>query len=541
MTTKRTFKKKLVLFPNLSKLDKDNPEHLKELYSFFFNVEEHDYKNLSPSELFQQLREENPAGYRILTILNKYFKRAIVENDYFNSESADSHSKLYARSFRNYDKRCTRIHFFTDKIDMNDFVKDSEGKIKDKYLGYVVIRPAKSKAPTTIGKTFIKPPDTSSDDYYLCGGIAEVNVSGVPLEVISCPFIQQDQLVSACATASLWIMTQALSMKFGGPTATTTKLTELATARRLQGGRPFPSAGLDLEQMSWCLLNLGYSPVVFEVGERIKKASVAKRIIYTYIESNIPVMVGVLIDGGKHAITVVGHGYKKNTKPLKILKDISYYPSSEWVPYFIIQDDQRGPYRYFKFDFDKYNGYPAPILMSDTPDFKKVDAGSLFAIVVPHPSESIYTIGNDAETKAVSILNLAETAFEGLVNIPKDIVLRTYLASSNEFKNNLKFRSGMNPTLIALYKGKTMPKYIWITEFSKVAWRNDLNNRYDQIFGEILIDPTSCRNEFDFICIHIQGVYSEMSPSDKDPNKALSKIAKIPSKNSYSSWTRALK
>jgi len=542
MSSKKTINKEPILFSNLSKLDKDNSDHLKELYGYFFFIEESDYKKLSPSELFKQLKNENPGGHRILTILKKYFKTAIVENDYFDTESADCHSKLYARSFRSYDKRCKRIHFFSDKLDIKKFLTDSEEEVRDNYLGYVVIRPVKSKAPTTIGKTFIKPPDTSSDDYYLCGGKTEVNLSGIPLNIVSCPFIQQDQLVSACATASLWIMTQALSIKFGGPTPTTTRLTELATTRRLQGGRPFPSAGLNLEQISWCLLNLGYSPVTFEIGDKIKKATVAKRVIYTYIESNIPVMLGVEIDGGKHAITVIGHGYEINTRPLKILKrDMSYHPNCEWVPYFIIQDDQRGPYRYLKFDFKKKNSFPSPILMSNTSDFKDACAGRLYAIVIPHPSESIYTIGNDAETKAASIIKLGETAFGKLITLPDDIILRTYLTSSNEYKNNLKLRNGMGPLLVALFKGKTMPKYIWITEFSKVAWKNDLSKRYDKIFGEVLIDPTSCRNEIDFICMNIQGVYSEMSPLEKDPKEALSKYVIVPSKGPYSSWGRSLK
>jgi len=136
------------------------------------------------------------------------------------------------------------------------------------------------------------------------------------LQVEGTPFIEQDQQVSACATAAIWAASACCFDRLGLGYFSTTEITEIATSTDIKSGRSFPSEGLAVSQMLWALRTMGYDPLLYEDFDYES----AKHTIYTYVESGIPVICGIELTEGKHAITIIGHTYniRQNLKKIQI-------------------------------------------------------------------------------------------------------------------------------------------------------------------------------------------------------------------------------
>ncbi len=85
-------------------------------------------------------------------------KTIIIENKYVSKSYLIDFSNYYSTCFKEYDRFCKRVHFFSFKFTKKQFeeaIRDpSKGnKIWDNYLGYIVIKPI----PTlVIGATLLK-------------------------------------------------------------------------------------------------------------------------------------------------------------------------------------------------------------------------------------------------------------------------------------------------------------------------------------------------------------------------------------------------
>ncbi len=477
----------------------------------------------------------NKSLKRILDIVLPKCGSIIKETNYVDQDFLDSYGDFYVYNFKESSKLCKRIHFFKKCVKVEDIFgcggkngenfeykrenqeklnghKDKNGKHIENYLGSIIIRPGNQ---STLSRSYISPSVLEENAFVLCGGIKKANLFGANLETFSSPYIQQDGKVSMCATVSIWMATEALSLQWGTPNQSTSTITKIATSSTITSGRAIPSSGLTNDQINWALDSMGYDPIFIVASEM--KTNDINNIIYAYIESKIPVILGIEDPNSTtlHAVTIVGHGYRKITNtPTEKQSDeepkIKYFPSNYWVPYFIVHDDGGGPYLYMEILNDNN------ILITNEIDLQKIKKkGSVFKInsmTIPLP-KYIFLKGEEAETKTLAIIKELSDLKEFDI---KDIVIRTFLMPSNQFKNTLHQlqRKGVPQKLIAAYCGKVMSKYIWISEISTFKLWNKDDPRDHMIKGEIIIDATSDQIGDDFISIHFPGHFIYMNRGD---------------------------
>ena len=487
-------------------------------------------------------------------------KTVVVEERYRDKDHNKAMASYYSKSFRAVAMECIRLHFFSRRLPIYAL-----GNLKDwtnDYIGFCVLRPFLQKR---IGKTVLaRCWNQPALEFPTCQGKFSVNLGGSPLNVSGSAFMEQVTMVAACASTALWISTTTLSQRFGLGQCSLPEITERAS-EYLVSNRPMPSEGLLPEQMVHCLRTMDYDPILLPVFEQKQ----TKHDIYSYIESEIPpILLCRLAGGGDHAIVGVGHGYRLPVSaPHRVEVEwpgelpLVFSRSSEWVPYLLINDDQRGIYRKLEFVDggqplqreieQRYPGLDVNELHLE--DWKcpvKIDMNmpaanylggeeiaNIWGVIVPLPKNVLLTAAQ-AEWKAVRLIRLWH--WLGQSAIPDDLVIRTYLIPSNEYKERIE-ESGIEWFIRRLLRGKPMPRWIWVTELSTVNSYNSTDPAKWLIHGEVIIDATSNAFTLDFLAFHYiqdgHGIVATMKPEHEDAEQALSWVWGGPDVE-YPGWIR---
>ena len=355
-----------------------------------------------------------------------------------------------------------------------------------------------------------------------------------------------------------------MGTRFGLQQRSTSEITQLATQYLIQN-RPMPSGGLITEQMLHCLRTMDYDPSLIGVYSQEQ----AKHDIYSYIESEIPpILLCNFPTGEGHAIVGVGHGYHLPiTNPLKTKVKwpgelpLEFVRSSEWVPSILVNDDQRGPYRKLSFIDSQtlaarinamhpnvnvanleLEEWRCPIAIDINMPFSEYrgdeEIANIWGIIIPLPQGVLLT-AEQAESKSARVIRWWHWRNE--VPLPKDLVLRTYLVPSNEYKERAK-SSRMSPFVKSLIAGKPMPRWIFVTEISSVKSYNSANPDDWLINGQVIIDATSNAFTPDFLLFHYiidsQAVLVTMRPEHKDAEQAFSHYWVSSKDSKYAGWIR---
>ncbi|MBK9961228.1 MAG: hypothetical protein IPP06_07775 [Saprospiraceae bacterium] len=157
------------------------------------------------------------------------------------------------------------MHFFNISISQEEFEKIIIANTKDQsdfwekcYLGYVVGKPLPIRI---IGKTVLKPysskdNDGNSRNYF---GVRNyyVNVFGNKVKLASLGYMEQDSVVSVCATSAIWMMLQKASMTKYAVSKTPSQITDEADIVGTHGERIFPNQGLSVKQISQSIYKSG--------------------------------------------------------------------------------------------------------------------------------------------------------------------------------------------------------------------------------------------------------------------------------------------
>lgn len=124
------------------------------------------FKVQTASEAFESiLKPVQPENVRE-SLYDALFKRpdsavtAVSEEGYLDIDYSSSFFLQQGRSFTPVPRRTWRIHMFSSHFDQKQFENASAETIEAlaaSYLGYIVVRPFR---PPTIGRTFIKPPQS---------------------------------------------------------------------------------------------------------------------------------------------------------------------------------------------------------------------------------------------------------------------------------------------------------------------------------------------------------------------------------------------
>jgi hypothetical protein len=456
-------------------------------------------------------------------------KSALVEEDYLDRDYSEEFSAFYSRLFERYRRRTRRLHFFRSDLlavaeqkgfsavtrQMQQF-PDSED-----YLGFVVVRPV-IDAP--IGRavlaTLRPPPGLGARVQVRASN--ETHPLGTTLKVHGMPFTQQDQRISACAQAAIWMSGRHFHTRHGGPWFSTAAITEAASKPTdfvVSSSLPAGSGGLGLNNMLRALRAMDRHPYAF-AGDLTPDNRVAwpstlppQAILARYVGSGIPVIAGLgpwgpgQRDG--HAVVVVGDTFA----PLDNLALSTSLPTfAEFSPYFLVHDDQRGPHLRMPVG----PGQP----YAET-DYNITE--HLRFLIVPLP-DKVFITAEAAEIKAWDRLQFYQREWPGLVSrhghaigLSRDlgdrvltgfdqnrVVARTYLTMGWKYKARLH-KATESIALRSRVAMHELPRMVWVTEFGMLEDLNHLDEDTRRIFGHCVTDATSTGPTKSPLIIHLPG------------------------------------
>ena len=245
--------------------------------------------------------------YRYLKELGA--RRIVVEPNYTDADYLDDYANYYAKSHEDYERKCTRLHFFDQdwtSVRLSKFLRgeDAHPGLQASYLGFVVARPLPE---AIIGRTVLVTYRGDGERRrFPSTRRYKAHIAGTELTVESLAFQEQDTVLAACATVALWSAFQKTSELFHTPLPTPAQITRAATTGII-ANRAFPSTGLALPQMARAVQSLGLEPEVFECSGRLPLLS----LLAAYVDLGIPPILLFDIEGlGHHAAAVVGYSIR---------------------------------------------------------------------------------------------------------------------------------------------------------------------------------------------------------------------------------------
>jgi hypothetical protein len=312
------------------------------------------------------------AGY----LDHKNVKTILIENEYIDRFYLEDYAEYYVRCFTNYPRTCKRFHFFKDitftDIEFSDFLVGnlapiSEGTLKEKYAGFVVVKPLPE---TIIGRTCLEAYEEDDAPYrrlYPVTRAYDVGLFGVTLRVNkTLPFQEQDKVVSACATSALWTLFHATELVRSHHVKSPVQITKIASTLSLDK-KTFPSKGLTIEMMGHVLAAEGLDPLHVDLspvfnGNQNESIRLVKEYTYAYQKHEIPLILGVDVyrndnSGelslefnhlGKHAVTICGFSINDEVKNEALLHG-EFYTRADSINKIYVHDDQLGPFARIEF------------------------------------------------------------------------------------------------------------------------------------------------------------------------------------------------
>lgn len=130
-------------------------------------------------------------------------KTVIVEENYRDRDHSKALASFYAKSFRPVSPDCTRLHFFSRWFNDQCLYTVEEKEFEKAYLGFCVLRPFSRRR---VGRTILRRrPFKPGLEFPTCQAAFPVNLAGISLQTVGAAFMEQDTMVSACATTAIWM------------------------------------------------------------------------------------------------------------------------------------------------------------------------------------------------------------------------------------------------------------------------------------------------------------------------------------------------
>jgi hypothetical protein len=294
---------------------------------------------------------------------NIHAQTILVEKEYIDRDFLEDYSFYYVRCFPEYERKCSRLHFFKNKFDRDTFdalllKKDSllKESLQENYLGFIVVKPLPL---TIIGRTCLVtyPEEAGESRNFPITRKYHVHLFGISLTVNSLAFQEQDNVVAACATSALWSAFHGTGVLFQHNILSPVEITKAATKQLPIETRTFPNKGLSAEQMAHAIQGVNLEPYL--IGINNKEYNI-KSSIYAYLRFGIPVILGVDLyetSGGtptfmgKHAVVVSGYRLEADLRTNYQDEDLEL--TSFKISKIYVHDDQVGPFSRMEFDDNK--------------------------------------------------------------------------------------------------------------------------------------------------------------------------------------------
>lgn len=402
----------------------------------------------------------------------------VIEYPYVDKVYRDSYYNYYSSKHYSYQRDCIRVSLFDSKIKQNDFLNPgSHRKLNSKYLGFFIIRPT-INAP--FGRSIINPKAIENDSFKICTCKVNNLVFGAKLETVGFPHSSQDSETLKCAETTIWALMEYFGHKY--PEYKPTLPTKIHKAlERFSFQRQLPSSGLTMDEISFALKEFGFGTKVY--SSEPYDVNIYK-IIDSYVESGIPVILGLQSGHIGHAIIAIGKKYEEinNWKLIKqstlLLggKKVKYYDTYYLPGKYVVQDDNQVPYR---------------LITLDKPGehYEEIDCQNYLidSVVVPlYPKVYLETVV--AKELAIQIINDDNLGFK----FKNNFVLRFYLTSSRSFKNHITCLPKMDKVLKNNILLTKMPKFVWCSEF---YLKESYQQPDKQAIGLVILDATEANKE----------------------------------------------
>lgn len=400
----------------------------------------------------------------------------LIEFPYVDKVYRDTYYTYFSTKHYKYSRDCIRVSLFKQELSEDLLFSPSEENLLNKdYLGYFIIRPTKS---ATIGRSFISPIAFKNNNIELCLCTLSTSLLGIPLIIKAFPHSTQDEEVMLCAETTVWAIMEYFGNRYSEyspviPSRIHHKINHLKSHRQV------PSAGLTMDEISFVLKEFGFGTYAYSKYSIDTDIYVILKI---YIESGIPVVVGLENDAGyQHAIVAVGK--KENSivfeesKLLKDSNDTAYFDLSKLSCELVYQDDNLPPYQIS--DPENIGVYYQSADISDCADYK------IDSLVVPLYSK-IYLEAMSAKPLAQRILTDELLGYK----FPTKYVFRFYLTSSRSLKKHISTLKSIDLNLKKQLLLTRMPKFVWCAEI----FSNEDDFNQDKVSGLILLDATEANS-----------------------------------------------
>ncbi|MBR1672654.1 MAG: hypothetical protein IJ702_06985 [Fretibacterium sp.] len=420
----------------------------------------------------------------------------VCETGYVDKVYRDLYYTYFASKHLPYSKDCWRLSFFCGELGVEDFYTYSEANekcLQESFAGICVLRPL---AIGMVGRTLLDPDKLKIQSASIRTTKFSFIILGHELVVRAFPFSSQDAEVMTCSQTTVFNILEYFSVRYPEyravlPSQMMSEVEHRSTERVL------PSTGLHYLTMSALLKTFGFSPRVytreaFTSKDETDKAKIPekfKRIFHYYVESGIPLAVGVDIAelSCGHAINCIGHGQpKEDISGVKTcpIGQYQYINAADLYDDYVVMDDNCYPYKIEGFD-------------EIAPQYKTRSEVFMFAVPL---YKRIFLEATDAAAILERIFQMEEFSFAKVVpevikktgepvDVKNPLVLKIFLTSSRKYR---KFRASKESDIhaSAFYATLRLPKFIWVAEISTYC-----AYRRNEVFGEIVIDATSRRRE----------------------------------------------
>nr|WP_295934973.1 hypothetical protein [uncultured Dyadobacter sp.] len=371
------------------------------LYPYFYSHKPSSYSRYSTT-FFEQQFDKISYLYSYLDLLGA--KYVLVEEGYLSKDFSRDYTLYYNSSFTQWQRSCKRLHFFRSKVDKSTFKKSFERHLlspgtefgqsfwNDDYLGFIVIKPI---PVSSIGYTLLRHynyslthPLYNPNRVYFAARSYKIHLFGHEIEISTLAFQEQDSMVAACATMSVWFLQQKALTTNLVVRKSPGEITKDAGELLDKGERVFPNSGLKVPELCRAIQKNGLDPHVR--NERDKKEqdfpTYLKRVVNAYYGMKLPiVLINKLIssefvnleknpeedlsiptdkdglssdgdgfandeedndNGTRHAVAICGfRSYKKSEVKLEDIKSRkSIFFADYIIEKLFVHDDQFGPF-----------------------------------------------------------------------------------------------------------------------------------------------------------------------------------------------------
>lgn len=445
-----------------------------------------------PQEMVEEQREYLYTIDRSFKILWDLFSHlndftVVTEEHYIDRVYRDSYYFYYASKHFDYNRYCKRLFLF-DCLFQEDFSDISPEFLEERFIGSVVIRPIMNRS---IGRTLLSPRYfLDKSPCYIRLADYSVTVYGKRLKIRGFPYSMQDGETTSCAEITILNILDYYSQTYPEYRyLLPSDINHIAESNSYE--RRLPTIGLRYELISKIFSEVGFHPRLY--SSQKMSARKLKRIMHYYIESGIPVALGLKVDtANKHSIICIGHGPVEYDRIAARMNGVMDAVSGEtlWISdaadaitQYCIMDDNLEPYKICVCEerierqgsntrkIVTINNFEAEYLM--VPLYKRMfleaaDAYDICTSILAH--------------HGLGVKNFSET----IGKRENPVIVRLFMASSRTFRKvrNSQFQND-NKELRDFYNEAFYPKFVWVCEIY------DRTHYPKEVIGEIIVDATA--------------------------------------------------